>query len=176
MKKLFLALLLVGANLIAGTAIDANGAYKLNRHNKLFSDLGVGSQLGAGGWLKGRYQYSVQGGAGGTSITLLDNDGRPAKLPDNAIIDDCIIEVIERPASATSSGRIGFSSNAVEDLKALAVAHTTYLADTRVACLPTGNITTAIKMGSEATLKMIVGSESLTAGKLNVWVSYVIGD
>lgn len=176
MKKLLLLGLMLALNLPAATAVDASGAYQLNRSSGLFNRLGVGSQLGAGGWLKGQWSYAVQGGGSSGDITLLDNDGRAAKLPDNAIIDDCIIEVVTTPASATLSGRLGFSSNAVGDLKALAVAHTTYVADTRVACLPTGNITTAIKMGSEATLRMQMGSEAFTAGKINIWVSYVVGD
>ena len=175
MKKIILSLL-VSVNLIAGTAIDANGGYELNRSSRLFNKLGVGSQLAAGGWLKAQWSYSVQGGTANTYITLLDNDGRAAKLPDNAIVDDCIIDVVTPPTSATSSGKIGFGSNAIDDLKASAVAHTTYTSGSLVACIPTGNVSTAIKMASEATLKMSIGSEALTAGKINVFVSYVVGD
>lgn len=177
MKKLFLVMLLVAGSSFAGTAINASGGYQLNRHNKLFSDLGVGSQMAAGGWLKGRYQFSVQGGAAGADITLLDDDGRAAKLPDNAVIDDCMIETVEALTTADADGSVAFSSNAVEDLKAAVLIYPNHrTADTRVACLPTGNVSTSIKMGSEATLKMRIGSEAITGGKINVWVSYVVSN
>lgn len=174
MKKLFLAML-VSMNLIAATAINEDGAYQLNRHHRLFRSLGVGTQLLGGQWLKAQYDFSVSGGAAGNDIILKDHEGQPVKLPDNAIIDDCLIDVITAPDSSTDSGRIAFSSNAVGDLKADALA-SSYSADTRVACIPVGNVSTAIKMGSEATLKMRIGSEALTAGKINIWVSYVVSN
>ena len=175
MKKLLLALIL-SSSVFAATAIDESGAYKLNRSSKLFRDLGVGTQLSGGQWLKGQWSYAVSGGAANANLALLDHEGVAVKLPDNAIIQDCLIDVVTAPTSATSSGKIALSSNAVGDLKASAVAHTTFLADTRVACIPVGTAATAIKMSSEATLRLLVGSEALTAGKINVWVNYVVSN
>lgn len=175
MKKLML--LLVAANLFAVTGIDENGAYQLNRTSRLARQLGVGTNLFGGHWLKAQYDFAVSGGALGTDITLLDHEGQPVKLPDNAIIYDCLIDVVTALTTADADGSIAFSSNAVGDLKGTTLIYPGLrTAETRIACTPTGSASTAVKMSSEATLKMRTGSEAITAGKINIWVNYVVSN
>ena len=175
MKKFLLALVL-STSVFANTGIDESGAYKLNRSSKLFRDLGVGTLLSGGHWIKGQWSYATSGGAADANISLLDHEGVAVKLPANAIVQDCLIDVVTAPTSSTSSGKIALSFSTVGDLKASSVAHTTFQANTRVACIPVGTAATAIKATSEATLKLLVGSEALTAGKINVWVNYVVSN
>lgn len=169
--------MLVSASLLAAPSLDKAAGYRLNHHNGIFRKLGVGSIMSSGHWLKGQWDYSVQGGAAGSTLSLVDLEGEPVYLPNNAIIKDCLIDVVTVPTSSTSSAKISFNSNAVADLKASTAIYPTYqTADTPIACIPTGSAALAIKMASEGILKMSVGSEALTAGKINVWVEYTLSD
>lgn len=176
MKTILLTLLL-SANIFAATAITSEGAYKLNRSSKLFRDLSVGTRLSSGGWMKARWAYAVQGGAA-SDVTLVDDEGIAAKLPKGAIIQDCLIDVVTPVTAANvTSSSVAFSSNAVGDLKALAFSHVAgYNTSQRISCLPVGTAASSVKMTSEATLKMRIGSEPLTGGRINIYVNYVLSD
>lgn len=172
--KIFLALFL-SANLFAATALNKSGAYKINRANKLFSDLRVGTLMSGGQWLKGQYSYSVSGGTAGL-ISLKDDEGQAVKLPSGAIIYDCVIDVLTAPTHVGGGtvGEIAIQSAAAGDLK-VATATSSYTTASRIACTPTGTAASSIKMASETTLK-IRSSSDLAGGKINVWVSYVVSE
>lgn len=172
MRKLILAML-VAAPIFANTALNSEAAYKLNRSSKLFRDLSVGSQLGAGGWVRAIYDYNIQGGSG--DVTLVDAEGLPAKIPANSVIYGCIIDVTSAIKGATSSSiSLAFSSNAVGDLKAATFNNVApFNTQGRVACIPVSTAATAVKISSEATLKMRIGSEAVTAGRINLFVNYL---
>lgn len=174
MKTIFLTLLM-SANLFAFTALTSEGGFKLNRSSKLFRDLSVGTQVSGGNWMRAIWDFKIQGGATGDKV-LVDAEGQPAKLPANAIVYDCLMDV-DTPviAGAITSTTISVSSNAVADLKAATNGHTgLFDAKGRIACTPTGTAATAVKMTSEAVLKLRVNSEALTGGRINVYVNYVI--
>lgn len=177
MKTILLTLLL-SANLFAFTAITSEGAYKINRSSKLFRDLSVGTQISGGQWMRARWAYVLQGGAATQDVILVDAEGLPAKLPANAIIYDCLIDVVTPVTAATLANVVvGFSSNAVADLKAMGGAVVNGVSTKqRVACVPTGSASTAVKMASEATLKLRIGSEALTGGRMDLFVNYVISE
>lgn len=177
MKAIFLALLL-STNLFGAAVITTSEAYKLNRASKLFRDLAVGTQLAGGGWVKGAWQYANQGGAANSDIVLKDEEGNPVILPQGALITDCLIDITAPvTAGAITSAVIGFSSNAVGDLKANTVAHTAgYNSTTKLDCIPVSTAATTIRMASEASLKMRIGSEALTGGKINLYVNYVLSE
>lgn len=174
MKKIFLSLL-VTANLFAITAINKDGAYELNRSSRLARKLSLGTQVSGGQWLKGIYSFAIQGGVANTDISLVDDEGLVVKLPSGSIIYDCLINVLTQPTSSTLSGSLAFSSNASADLKA-ATFVSSYTTASRIACIPTGTAASSIKLSSEGTLKVRLGSEALTAGKVNIWVNYVISE
>ena len=161
----------------AASPLTSGQAYQLNRSSKLAADIQLGvnlrdaQQFGT----KAQWSYAVSGGAANSDISLLDSEGRPVKLPAGAVITNCLIDVVTQPTSATSSGKLAFSSKAVADLKAssFVAAYTTTLP---LACIPTGTQATMIKLSSEGTLKVRTGSEALTGGKINIWVQYVLAE
>lgn len=163
-------------SLFAASPVTTNQAYQLNRVSKLFADAQVGTNLRNAQQfgVKAKWDYSVQGGASG-DISLLDMENKAVKLPTGAIIKDCMIDVVTQPTSSTGSGSIAFSSKAVADLKA-ATFVAGYTTSARIACIPDRTVGNTIKLASEATLKIRVGSEALTAGKINVWVQYVLSE
>lgn len=174
MKKILA--LLVAVPLFGATVISNNGAYQINRSSAVARKYSLGTQAMAAGTLgvKAQYDFAKSGGASG-DITLLDHEGLAVKLPNKAIITNCLIDVATQPTSSTSSGSLAFSSSAVGDLKA-ATFVAGYTTTSRIACIPTGSTGTMIKLSSEATLKVRIGSEALTAGKINVWVQYVLSE
>lgn len=178
MKKTLIALLVAGSS-FGALPVTSGGAYQLDRASKLNLDQKVGTNLynAQQFGMKAVWSYAIQGGAANSDLTLQDPSGAAAKLPTGAIIKDCMIDVVTTPTSSTSSGTLAFSSNAVADLKAAALGHTGYLSSTgEYACIPDGTVGNAIQMASEATLKVRIGSEALTAGKINIWVEFVLSE
>lgn len=118
--------------------------------------------------LMATYDFSVLGGAVG-SVNLKDANGMDAKLPENAIILDSLIDVITAPTSG-GSATIAFTAQSAGDLKAAtAIASYTGL----VAGVPVGTAATSIKMTADRTLTATIATAALTAGKINVYVEYV---
>lgn len=178
MKNILLVLIaLTTAQVFGAAAItSAAGGYSLNRKDALNRKYHVGTALANGPFgVKAKWKYSDQGGAAATDLTLHDSEGLAVTLPDNAIIRDCLIDVVTQPTSSTSSGSLAFSSSATADLKAATVV-ASLTTTTPIVCLPVGTVGTMIKLSSEATLKVRTGSEALTAGEINVWVEYVLSE
>lgn len=174
--KSFLFALILSLPLMGATVLSPNGAYEINRSSAVARKYAMGTQLLSATQfgVKAQWSYAVSGGASG-DIPLLDHEGRPVKLPTGAIITNCLIDVVTRPTSSTSSGKLSLSSSAVADLKAATFVNS-WSTSSRTACIPDGTTGNMIKMASEATLKIRVGSEAVTAGKINVWVEYVLSE
>jgi hypothetical protein len=174
MKKLFLILALVPTLGLAEYKAPAEVRDLLN------SGYGATTQLGTQmvdkkiQVLKGTYDFSVVGGSAGTAYNLKDTDGKDAKIPANAVITDCVIDVVTAPTSggsATISIGTGIAATNV-DLKA-ATAYGSYSG--LVACIPTGSAATMIKTSSEVTPALSIGAAAaLTAGKINVLLQYIL--
>lgn len=123
------------------------------------------------------------------SIELLDLDGKPAKLPINSIVTDCLIDVKTAPVLDSSVTNIApyfaFSTgvDGVKDLKADVPASAL---SGLVACIPVGTAATGIRITTESTPIMTITSAShappystttpsvLTAGKINVLIQYIL--
>lgn len=174
-----ISLLIAFSSLVtfAALPVTSTQAYQLNRVSKLFADAQVGTNLRNAQQfgMKAVWDYSVSGGAANSDITLLDTERKAVKLPTGAIITNCLIDVVTQPTSSTTSGKIAFSSKAVADLKA-STAIASYTTSSRIACIPDGTVGAMIKLASEGTIKIRTGSEALTAGKINVWVEYVLSE
>jgi hypothetical protein len=121
--------------------------------------------------LRAQYSFAASGGAK-SAISLLDVDGKPAIVPANAIVTDCMIDVVTAP-TATAAAAVSFGLASAADLKVLQVATSTY-ASGRVACIPVGSAATSIKVTSDTTATMTIATFPLTAGKLNLWLWYVV--
>ena len=114
-----------------------------------------------------QYDFAVQGGAIGT-VNLLGLDGKPAVLPQNAIIVLALIDVLT-PCTTSASGTIALTAQSAGDIKAaLAAASYTGL----VAGIPVGTAATAIKMTADRTLQATIATGAITAGKFNVIIEY----
>ena len=177
MKNFLIMLSVILAQSIhAAPALTANGAYQLDRASKLNRDHYVGTKLfdAQQFGVKAVWDFAIQGGAASTDLTLQDAQGNPVTLPAGAIIRDCLLDVVTQPTSSTSSGSLAFSSSAVADLKAATVVAS--LPVSRIACIPVATVGTMIKTSSELTLKVRTGSEALTAGKINLWIQYVLSE
>lgn len=178
--KSLLFLVLVAVNAMAAPALTTNGAYELNRRSSVDRKYSSGTKLydAQQFGVKGTWDYSVSGGAAGGILPLLDHERRKVTLPAGAIIRDCLIDVVTAvSAGAPTSARFSLDSKSVGDLKAdsLIIAGG-YTTTQRIACIPVGTTGTMIKTTSELTVNIRIGSEALTAGKLNVWLQYVLSE
>lgn len=122
--------------------------------------------------LKAIYDFSVLGGALNATLTLRGDDGKPVIIPKNAVIIDCYIDVLT-PLTTSASGTMALQAQAANDLHtALAAASYTGI----VACVPVGTAASAIKMTSDGTLKAVIATGAITAGKFNLHVQYVMSE
>lgn len=144
----------------------------LNKMNSVASKVRLGSLLdGQKGSAKGKYDFTVSGGAVST-INLLDEEGNAVKLPNKAIITNCIIDVITAPTSAsTPTISVGIVST-TDLLAATAIASVTGI----VQGVPVNTVGSAIKLTAEKTLGMSIAGTTLTAGKFMVFVDYVVSE
>lgn len=175
MKKVLFFLTLAAASVFASSQMTTNQAYLINRASKINRDSALGTMVfnAMQGGTKGTYDFSVQGGAQGNK-PLLDIEGLPVKLPPKAIIKKCYIDVVTAPLSV-GLATIAVNSKAVGDLK-VATAKASLTANTLVSCIPDGTTTNAIRLNtsSETTLGITIGASDLTAGKINVWVDWLL--
>lgn len=173
----YLSLLLLSTNLFAATMLSTNGAYEINRAGDVWAKYQAGTQLLSATQfgVKAQWSFADQGGAASSDLVLHDLFGQPVKLPAGSIITNCLIDVVTQPVSSTGSGSLALSSKAVADLKA-ATFPAGWTTTLPLVCIPIGTVGTMIEATSEMTLKIRTGSEALTAGKINVWVQYVISN
>ena len=127
--------------------------------------------------LKAVYDYSVLSGSANAVLSLKDTDGKDAVIPANALITDCVIDVVTAPQSLSSSLTISLGTGVAAtnvDLKAATVIGS-YTG--QVACIPVGSAATMIKVASASTPKLSVGSQGdLTAGKINVLLQWILSE
>ena len=172
----FLLGIILTADVFGASPPTKDQAYQLNRASKLNADAQVGTALRNAGQfgVKATWDKSVLGGSG--DLYLVDEENKQVKLPSGAVIRDCLIDVVTQPTSSGNSGKISLGVSALGDLKADALVHTTYTTSARIVCLPVGTVGTMIKLSSEGRVIMRIGSEPLTAGKINVWLEYVLSE
>jgi hypothetical protein len=121
--------------------------------------------------LRALYDFSVSGGAVG-AISLLDENGKAAVIPNKAIITDSMIDVITAPTSG-GSATIALGANTTTDLKAAtAIASYTGI----VAGVPVGTAATAVKTTADRTVTATIAVAALTAGKFYVMVEYILSE
>lgn len=122
--------------------------------------------------IKAIYDFSVLGGAVST-VNLKGIDGQNVILPKNAIVTDCLIDVITAGTTSASGTMAIGTGQSTNDLKA-ALAAASYTGV--LACVPVGTAATAIKMTADRTVTGTIATGALTAGKWNVLIQYVISE
>ncbi|MFG6101193.1 hypothetical protein U2F10_02995 [Leptothoe sp. EHU-05/26/07-4] len=111
-----------------------------------------------GGCARDIYDFSIHGGAIGT-ITM------PLTTPDNAIITECIVDVLTDPTS-TGSATIALGLNTTTDLlAATAIASVTGIVVAKEQAA-------AFKLTAERNLQLTIATAALTAGKLAVYLKW----
>ncbi len=118
--------------------------------------------------VKAVWDFAVQGGAVGT-LNLKDDQGDEIVLPAGAIITGGMIDVLTAMDSAGGTGTIALGANTGVDLLAAVDADT--LSDL-VAIVPVGTAATAVKLTAASNVKLDIGTEALTAGKIAVYLEY----
>lgn len=146
-------------------------AANLTRYNNFTPLEGLGTELmKVKNTLRCSYDFAVQGGAI-SAIKLLDPAGNVATLPDKAVITQVYIDTITTPTSA-GSATIAIGANTATDLKA-ATAIATYTGV--IAGVPVGTGATMVKVTAERQILATVAVDTLTAGKFDVYIDYVLG-
>lgn len=123
------------------------------------------------GCMQAVYDYSVDGGAVGT-IGLKDVFGNKALLPSGALIKKVIIHV---EAALTSGGlaTISVGSEAAGDLKG-ATAVASYSLAANLDGIPDGAAANIVRLTAERQISIAVAVAALTAGKMHVFIDYVV--
>lgn len=119
------------------------------------------------------YKYASQGGAIGTIPLLSVSDGLQSHLPKNAIIRNCVIDVVTAPVGTSATIAFGTGQSAT-DLKAATAI--TSLTVGLVACIPVGTAGTAIKLTADTSPYITVATTALTAGEIHVIVDYSLSN
>ena len=117
------------------------------------------------------WDFAKQGGAVG-SINLLEdvNDlDSVVKLAAGDVVKQVTVDVVTAMASAGGTGTIALSSEGSGDLLAAVDADTL---SGLVAGIPLGAVANMVQMTAERTLRLEIGTEALTAGKINVHVEF----
>lgn len=123
------------------------------------------------GTLKCVYDFAVLGGAVST-INLVDDDGNPAVLPSKAIITQVYSDVVTAPTSGGSATMSLGANTTVDLLAATAVASWTGTQ----AGIPVGTAATMVKLTAQRNIVMAIAVAALTAGKINVFVDFVLSE
>lgn len=123
--------------------------------------------------LKAIYDFSKSGGSSTASIALIGEDNKLVRLPQKAIVVDCLIDVITPLTSSGSATLALGTGKAVNDLKT-ATAYASYTG--LMACVPVGSAATAIKMTANVIPTATIATANLTAGKIAVLLQYVLSE
>lgn len=126
------------------------------------------------GCLAAVWDFAVQGGAVG-SLSLLDDLGNPAILPDKAIICQVYIDIITAMTSTGGTGTIALTANSSGDLLAAVDADTLPLSASHPqAGVPVGTAATMVKLTAARTIVMEIATNALLTGKIRVFIDFVL--
>lgn len=114
----------------------------------------------------------------GVANTTIATHGLGVYLPDKAVITRAWYQVKTTFTSATDAATIALQANSANDLKsAIAISNVANAWDAGIIDgVPVDTAATRVALTAERELKAVVAVEVLTAGKLNLFVEYVIAD
>ena len=122
-------------------------------------------------WAKAEYAFAVDGGA----ISAI---GLGVTIPDNAIVVGGFVEVVTTCTSSDDSGEMALHIQTANDLvTATAISGGSNIWDAGIhSIVPAGTGATAIKCTAARAITATITTDAFTAGKLNVWLKYVMGE
>ena len=121
--------------------------------------------------MRAKFDYATQGDSTTAAVeyVLKDVDGKDAVLPKGAIITKAIIDVLTTASPTTTDLSVEVESS--DDIKAAATwANSLGI----VAGIPDGDAANMIKTTTDKSVKFKSGSGGLTAGKLDVFIEYIV--
>lgn len=115
------------------------------------------------------WDYTVDGGAVGTI-----SPSRGAVLPASAIITRAWFNTLTTLVAGSGTPTIAWNSEGAGDIYA-AATYANFTAANFVAGIEDGTTTHSLKMLADRTVKMTIASASVTAGKIDLFIEYVLG-
>lgn len=128
--------------------------------------------------VRAKYDFSILGGFSTQSVggyALLDEENKPLKIPQNAIIRNVLVDVTGTVNSVSSLARISLGVNTPGDLK-VATAPTSYSSGSILAGVPVNTAATAIKVQGDESVVATITTNDLRSGKFFVIVDYSIAE
>lgn len=114
--------------------------------------------------------------SGGVANTTIAAHGTGVYIPKNAIITRAWFQVKTAFTSSTNAGTIAISAQTANDIKtATAVSNAIYGTAIVTDGVPVDTAATRIVLTAEREIVCTVAIEALTAGKLYIFVEYVLG-
>lgn len=120
--------------------------------------------LGSVHCARATWDFAVDGGA----VSAIDLD---VDIPDNAVVHDALIDVVTGMTSAGGGGTIAIHLQTANDILSAVDADTI---SGVVACVPVGTAATAIKLTAARAVTATIAVEALTAGKIVIFIYYMI--
>lgn len=118
---------------------------------------------------------SIGGANSGSSYTLKDPEGGDATLPDNAVVRQVFIDTITAAASGSgTTPTISFGTDSPPVNFKAATAFNSYSGV--VAGIPVGTAATAVKMSADTAVGARVLAGSLSSGKIDLLIEYLISE
>lgn len=174
--SIFLVLLLSVTSFAHTTAEQE---YALNRINGTTIKHGLGTRIRENVQTAiGKYSYAVQGGSSAASIYLLKdllstNSTNRLTIPDNAVIKQVYIDVLTNLGGASANVLLNLQGSG--DLKG-STAATSFTTTSVIAGTPINTAATMIKLTADRQPYITLTGGDLSAGIMNVYIDYVIGD
>lgn len=171
LKMFYLALALL-LPVTAFAIITESEEYGINRLSQAAQKYQLGTLLAkTPNVVVGKYSFAVQGGAIGSVFLLRDLDDTTSRItiPDNAIIKQVYTDTL------TSLSNSSVSIGLVSTTDLVATKQATVLSGVE-AGTPVNTAATMIKLSADKQPKMTITNVALTAGKINVYIEYVLGD
>lgn len=180
MKFLSFILALMSLPVFASTNAGEYGAMFSFNHGSGFQNYQLGTKVIEDQVhdLKVTYDFAKSGGGTGTIILPRpQNAGRALApygvIPKGAVVVGCYIDVITA-MSGNSGATIALSTGlSAADLKA-ATGFASYTGI--VACIPTGTAASSIKITSDVKPSAAIATATITGGKFNLHIFYVLSD
>lgn len=121
--------------------------------------------------LKAVYDHAVLGGASGATVTLRDEGGKTATLPDNAVIKFVLFDVLSNLSGSGAFLSVG--ANTTTDLKGATSASSW---SGLVAGVPVGTAGTAVKTTDMREITATITGGNIVEGKFNAFIEYFVSD
>lgn len=170
MKKIFIALL-IAVPAIAASVLSSDKIYKMNNNmGKAANEVQLGTLLDQTHQvLELTYDVATDGGAAGTHELGIS-------IPDNAIVTRSYLDILTRPAHASGSAGGSLLVQVESAADVLAAKHAGTFSVGLLEGLQTGGVSAAFKTTAARIPKVVVTGDTLTAGKVKVFLEYVVSE